>query len=75
MKKIRVTVLFGGQSSEHEVSRVSAQCVLENIDKNRFEIQTIGITKDGEWLKYEGDTSLIGPGIGRKQHETSSGGK
>ena len=53
MKKIRVTVLFGGQSSEHEVSRVSAQCVLENIDKNRFEIQTIGITKDGEWLKYE----------------------
>ena len=62
MKKIRVTVLFGGQSSEHEVSRVSAQCVLENIDKNRFEIQTIGITKDGEWLKYEGDTSLIGSG-------------
>ncbi len=62
MSKIKVTVLFGGQSSEHEVSRVSAQCVLENIDRNRFEIQTIGITKNGEWLKYEGDISLIGPG-------------
>jgi len=62
VSKIRVTVLFGGQSSEHEVSRISAQCVLENIDRNRFEIQTIGITKKGEWLKYEGDISLIGSG-------------
>ncbi|NLE23953.1 MAG: D-alanine--D-alanine ligase [Clostridiaceae bacterium] len=62
MNKIKVTVLFGGQSSEHEVSRISAQCVLENIDRNRFEIQTIGITKNGEWLKYEGDINLIGSG-------------
>ena len=62
MSKIRVTVLFGGQSSEHEVSRISAQCVLENIDRSRFDIQTIGITKKGEWLKYEGDISLIGSG-------------
>lgn len=62
MSKIKVTVLFGGQSSEHEVSRISAQCVLENIDRNRYEIQTIGITKNGEWLKYEGDINLIGSG-------------
>ena len=62
MNKIKVSVLFGGQSSEHEVSRISAQCVLENIDRSRFEIQTIGITKNGEWLKYEGDISLIGTG-------------
>jgi len=62
VNKIKVTVLFGGQSSEHEVSRISAQCVLENIDRNRFEIQTIGITKNGEWLKYEGDINLIGSG-------------
>ncbi|NLX64064.1 MAG: D-alanine--D-alanine ligase [Clostridiaceae bacterium] len=71
MSKIRITVLFGGQSSEHEVSRISAQCVLENIDRSRFEIQTIGITKKGEWLKYEGDISLIGSGqweeIARRQ--------
>ena len=61
-EKIKVTVLFGGQSSEHEVSRISAQCVLENIDKERFDIQTIGITKKGEWLKFNGDISLIGSG-------------
>lgn len=62
MKKIKVTVLFGGQSSEHEVSRISAQCVLENIDKERFDIQTVGITKTGEWLKFEGDIKFIGTG-------------
>lgn len=61
-QKIRVTVLFGGQSSEHEVSRISAQSVLENIDKDRFDIQTIGITKQGEWLRYEGDIRFIGSG-------------
>lgn len=61
-EKIKVTVLFGGQSSEHEVSRVSAQCVLENIDKERFDVKTIGITKNGEWLKYDGDIKLIGTG-------------
>ena len=60
--KIRVTVLFGGQSSEHEVSRLSAQCVLENIDRQRFDIQMIGITKKGEWLRFDGDISLIGTG-------------
>ncbi len=60
--KIKVTVLFGGQSSEHEVSRISAQCVLENMDKERFDIQTIGITKQGEWLKFDGDIKWIGSG-------------
>jgi D-alanine-D-alanine ligase len=60
--KIKVTVLFGGQSSEHEVSRISAQCVLENIDRDRFDIQTIGITRNGEWLKFDGDIKLIGSG-------------
>jgi D-alanine-D-alanine ligase len=60
--KIHVTILFGGQSSEHEVSRSSAKCVLENIDKERFEIQTIGITKDGRWLKFDGDIKLIETG-------------
>ncbi|NMA66427.1 MAG: D-alanine--D-alanine ligase [Clostridiaceae bacterium] len=60
--KIKVTVLFGGQSSEHEVSRLSAQCVLENIDRQRFDVQMIGITKKGEWLRYDGDINLIGTG-------------
>lgn len=61
-EKIKVAVLFGGQSSEHEVSRISAQCVLENIDRDRFDVKTIGITKNGEWLRFDGDIKLIGTG-------------
>src|SRR5581483_5760925 len=50
MKKIRVGVLFGGRSGEHEVSLHSAASVLEAIDKNKFEVVPIGITKEGRWL-------------------------
>ncbi len=52
MKKT-VAVLFGGQSSEHDVSCVSATTVIQNIDKERFEPVLIGITKDGRWLKTD----------------------
>ncbi|HEY5585951.1 MAG TPA: D-alanine--D-alanine ligase family protein [Ruminiclostridium sp.] len=62
MSKKRVAVIFGGQSSEHEVSRVSAQSVIENIDKQKYDIVMIGITKDGQWLTYEGSTEKIGSG-------------
>lgn len=61
-RKIRVVVLFGGQSSEHEVSRVSAKSVLENMDESRYDIRMIGITKDGEWLPYDGDIRHIPTG-------------
>lgn len=50
MKKIRVGVLFGGRSGEHEVSLLSAASVLEAIDKTKYEVVPIGITKDGRWL-------------------------
>jgi D-alanine-D-alanine ligase len=49
-KKIRVGVLFGGRSGEHEVSLLSAASVLEQIDKSKYEVVPIGITKDGRWL-------------------------
>ncbi len=62
MSKKRVAVIFGGQSSEHEVSRVSAQSVIENIDKQKYDIVMIGITKDGKWLTYDGPTEKIGSG-------------
>ncbi len=62
MSKKRVAVLFGGQSSEHEVSRVSAQSVIDNIDKLKYDVEMIGITKDGQWLTYEGPTEKIGSG-------------
>jgi D-alanine-D-alanine ligase len=50
MKKLRVGVLFGGRSGEHEVSLLSAASVVDAIDKSKYEVVPIGITKDGRWL-------------------------
>jgi len=58
MKK-KVAVLFGGQSTEHEVSRVSAASVLRNMDTAKYDIYPIGITKDGKWFEYIGDYDFI----------------
>ncbi len=49
-EKIRVGVLFGGRSGEHEVSLMSAQSVMSALDRQRYEIVEIGITQDGRWL-------------------------
>ena len=53
MEKIRVGILFGGRSGEHEVSLLSAASVLNAIDKEKYEVVPIGITKDGRWLTSE----------------------
>ena len=50
MNKLRIGILFGGRSGEHEVSLLSAASVLNAIDKNKYEVVPIGITKDGRWL-------------------------
>src|SRR5579864_2062549 len=50
MKKLRVGVLFGGRSGEHEVSLLSAASVLDAIDKQKCEVVPIGITKEGRWV-------------------------
>ena len=50
MKKLRVGVLFGGRSGEHEVSLLSAASILEAIDKSRYDVVPIGITKEGKWV-------------------------
>ncbi len=50
MKKLRVGVLFGGRSGEHEVSLLSAASVLEAIDKKKYDVVPIGITKNGRWV-------------------------
>ncbi len=49
-RKIRVGVIFGGQSGEHEVSLTSAQGIMDAMDKNKYEVVPIGITKAGRWL-------------------------
>lgn len=50
MSKLRVGILFGGRSGEHEVSLLSAASVLKAIDKDKYEVVPIGITKEGRWL-------------------------
>src|ERR1700687_6129334 len=50
MKKLRVGILFGGCSGEHEVSLLSAASVFNAIDQTRVEVVAIGITKEGRWL-------------------------
>jgi D-alanine-D-alanine ligase len=49
-KKIRVAVIFGGRSGEHEVSLVSARGIMAAIDKDKYEVLPIGITKEGRWI-------------------------
>jgi D-alanine-D-alanine ligase len=49
-KKLRVGVLFGGRSGEHEVSLLSAASILKAIDRKKFDVVPIGITKEGRWL-------------------------
>ena len=50
MKKLRVAVLFGGRSGEHDVSLMSARSVLSVLDADRYEVTQVGITLDGNWL-------------------------
>ncbi|MFO7779610.1 MAG: D-alanine--D-alanine ligase family protein [Nitriliruptoraceae bacterium] len=57
----RVLVLFGGRSAEHEVSCLSATSVLEVIDRDRYEVITVGITKDGRWTLTDGVPPAAGP--------------
>ena len=51
MNKKKIAVIFGGKSSEHEVSLMSAASVIRAINKERYELLYIGITKTGEWRR------------------------
>lgn len=53
----KTLILFGGVSSEHDVSCVSAQSVVEHIPRDKYDVLLLGITKAGTWLFYEGDTA------------------
>lgn len=59
MSKKRIAVIFGGASSEHEVSRLSSAYIINNIDKEKFDVVTIGITKDGRWFLTNAPTDKI----------------
>jgi D-alanine-D-alanine ligase len=59
-KKIRVAILFGGKSAEHEISLISARNIVEAMNKTKYEIVAIGIDKQGQWFFDEGQRLLGG---------------
>lgn len=59
MRKLSVALIFGGKSGEHDVSRISASSIFKNINKEKYDIHTIGITKDGKWMYYSGSAENI----------------
>jgi D-alanine-D-alanine ligase len=81
-KKLRVGILFGGRSGEHEVSLLSAASILKAIDRTKFDVVPIGITKEGRWLAsadahglLEGDTSAAARLLRAGDPETTPGAK
>ena len=59
MKKKKIGIIFGGDSPEYGVSLESAYSVISNMKKEKYELVLIGITKNGDWYKYEGDIENI----------------
>jgi len=59
MTKIRVGLIYGGRSGEHEVSVLSANSVMQAIDRDKYEILPIGITKDGCWIPGQSPSGLV----------------
>src|SRR4030081_869715 len=59
MSRIRVAVLFGGRSGEHEVSCVSARHVAAAFDADRYQVVPVGITRDGRWLLPEASRRVL----------------
>src|ERR1700677_4773796 len=81
-KKLRVGVLFGGRSGEHEVSLLSAASILQAIDRKKFDVVPIGITKDGHWVAagdarglLEGDESAVARRLRAGDPEATPGAK
>lgn len=59
MSKKTIAFLFGGVSSEHDISTISAKGIIQNTDKEKYNIILIGITKDGEWFLFDDDIEMI----------------
>src|SRR6516165_6257669 len=81
-KKRRVGILFGGRSGEHEVSLLSAASILKAIDRRKFDVVPIGITKEGRWLAageahglLEGDRSPVARRLRAGDPEATPGAK
>ncbi len=74
MNKLRVGILFGGRSGEHEVSLLSAASVFNAIDKNKYEVVPIGITKEGHWVTAaDAERLLRGEFVHREERHLRAG--
>ncbi len=81
-KKLRIGIVFGGRSGEHEVSLLSAASILGAIDREKFDVAPIGITKEGHWLAagdarglLEGDESAVARRLRAGDPEATPGAK
>jgi len=73
MKKLRVGILFGGRSGEHEISLLSAASVFKAIDQSKYEVVPIGITKQGRWVTAaDAERLLAGESAGEGARSTQS---
>ncbi len=72
MAKLKVAVLFGGVSGEHEISLISAYSVLTNMPKDMYDIICIGITKKGHWMYYPGEYENIKDGTWENDPDCST---
>ena len=61
MEKLRVALLFGGRSVEHDVSIVSATSILGALDRNRYDVSLVGIDANGAWHLMDADAFESGP--------------
>ena len=73
-RRIRVAVVFGGRSSEHAISCVTAGSVLRAIDPQRYEVVPIGITSKGRWVLVPGDPDTLAISDGRLPEVADNGG-
>ena len=72
MSKTRVAVLFGGVSSEHDISLKSAVNVIENIPADKYDVVCVGITRKGRWLYYPGEVRFIATGEWERNNDCTS---
>src|SRR5579875_707816 len=72
-KKLRVGILFGGKSGEHEVSLRSARSILQAIDRKKYEVVELGITREGRWLPPGTSHALLGDDSRPTQENAKAG--
>ncbi len=71
MKKPTLCLIFGGKSREYDISLLSTDCILRHIDREKYDIRLIGITRDGKWYIYNGDEEKIRNGEWEGEREKS----